>query len=352
MNPGENLVGQVVNGEWIVEAKVDLSEARSTGGFFSIPYAVRHKETGQRAFLKLLDVVKAIQRYTDHGLSLAETLNRITSGHLFEVHLMETCGARRLSRVVRALDHGEVNLDVPFFGTIAFPFLVFELGDGDTHKLLTTMSRVDQAWWFHTLHQVATGLKQLHGIEIAHQDVKGSNVVFFGAANAKLADLGRAVQKGKQSLNDQRAIRGDGTHAPPEYHYGYTPPDWDERHLATDLYLLGSLAFAFYSGVSMTLALFAQLPPELLPTHIGIKFNEALPALIHAFGSTLQALGKSVDPVLREKLIPTIRYLCHPDPSLRGHPKDHEMLHGNRFSVERFISAFHRLAVTAQTQLK
>src|SRR5437762_748778 len=98
MNPGENLVGQTINGRWIVDAKVDLQETKSTGGFFSIPYAVRDRETGQRAFLKLLDVVKAIQRYTDHGLSLAETLNRITSGHLFEVHLMEICRTRRLSK--------------------------------------------------------------------------------------------------------------------------------------------------------------------------------------------------------------------------------------------------------------
>jgi eukaryotic-like serine/threonine-protein kinase len=115
---------------------------------------------------------------------------------------------------------------------------------------------------------------------------------------------------------------------------------------------LGSLAFAFYSGVSMTLALFDRLPPELLPTRVGITFEEALPALNHAFGSILQALSESVDPALRDMLIPIVRYLCHPDPSQRGHPKNHQMVYGNRFSVERFISAFRRLAVTAQTQVK
>jgi serine/threonine protein kinase len=352
MDPGHDLVGHTINNRWVVDSKIDLHEAKSTGGFFSIPYAVHDKDTGQKAFLKLLDVVKAIQRYTDHGLSLAETLNRITSGHLFEVHLMEVCGERRLSRVVLALDHGEVNLDVPFFGTIAFPFLVFELGDGDTHKLLTTMVKADQAWWLRTLHQVATALRQLHGEDIAHQDVKGSNVVFFGNANAKLADLGRAVQRGRQSLNDERRMRGDGTHAPPEYHYGYSPTDWEEKHLATDLYLLGSLAFTFYSGISMTFALLSYLPPELLPIRGSTTFREALPALNHAFGRILQSLKENVDPLIADTLVSTISYLCHPDPTKRGHPKNHQLLHASRFSVERFISTFDRLATTAETYLK
>jgi serine/threonine protein kinase len=352
VNPGENLVGKVINDRWVVDAKIDLGEVNSTGGFFSIPYAVHDKDTKQAAFLKLLDVVKAIQRYTDHGLSLAETLNRITAGHLFEVHLTEICSERRLSRVVKALDHGEVNVDVPFFGTVAFPYLVFELGDGDIHHALAAMAKVDQVWWFDTLHQVAAALQQLHRAEIAHQDLKGSNVIFFGNKDVKLADLGRAVQKGTQSLNDERMIRGDGVHAPPEHHYGYSPTEWAERHLATDLYLLGSLAFSLYAGVSMTFALWSRMPPELLPTRNGITFTQALPALNHAFGSIIQDLNAALDPSLRDIVIPAITYLCHPDPSERGHPKNHKVLHGNRFSLERFVSIFHRLAITARTNLK
>jgi hypothetical protein len=153
------------------------------------------------------------------------------------------------------------------------------------------------------------------------------------------------------SLNDERLLRGDGTHAPPEYHYNFTPPDWDERHLATDLYLLGSLVFSFYMGVSMTLAIMVRLPPELLPMRYGGTFPDLLPALQHAFGGVLDDFAKTVPASLRDVMVPTIRLLCHPDPSQRGHPKSHKMVHGNKFSVERFISIFNRMAVIAEGEV-
>lgn len=59
-----------------------------------------------------------------------------------------------------------------------------------------------------TLHQVAVGIQELHRAKIAHQDVKRSNVVFFGEQrdSVKLIDLGRAVKRDRPSRNDQRVV--------------------------------------------------------------------------------------------------------------------------------------------------
>jgi eukaryotic-like serine/threonine-protein kinase len=351
-NPAENLTGQILNHKWIVEERIKLKDTGSTGGFFSIPYRLKHVETGQRAFMKVLDVVKAIRRYGDDGFGVAETLSRVGSAHLFEVMLMQACDEKRLNKVVRALDSGELQLEIVPLGKIGFPFLIFELADGDTHRAIQIFDKIDVAWWFHTLHQVAIGLQQLHGIEIAHQDLKASNVVFFGERNPKITDLGRAVRKGFNSLNDKRFFAGDASHAPPEYSYGYSPAEWSEKHLSTDLYLLGSLAFIFFGKMPMTYAVFSRTPPELLPQNYHGKYEDIIPVLTSGLGKVLVETGPLVPESIRDLFLATIYQLCHPDPAKRGHPQNHKIVHGQKYSVERFVSGFRRMALTAEMQIK
>src|SRR4051812_883829 len=98
VNGAENLVGHTVKDHWLVEERINLQDAGSTGGFFSIPYRIKNITTGQRAFMKVLDVIKAIRRYGDEGVSVAETLSRVGGAHLFEVMLMQACDAKRLNK--------------------------------------------------------------------------------------------------------------------------------------------------------------------------------------------------------------------------------------------------------------
>jgi len=41
---------------------------------------------------------------------------------------------------------------------------------------MDTAQDLELTWIFRTLHNIATGLKQLHGQEIAHQDLKPSSL--------------------------------------------------------------------------------------------------------------------------------------------------------------------------------
>ena len=87
------------------------------------------------------------------------------------------CEKERLRKVVRSLGAGEIPYDIPMLGEIGFPYVIFELGDGYTHSLLKDMGKMDIIWWLSSLHQAAVGIRQPHKVDVAHQDMKPSNLI-------------------------------------------------------------------------------------------------------------------------------------------------------------------------------
>ena len=189
----------------------------------------------------------------------------MTSAYNFEADLLATCS--RMDRVVRALDRGEITIEgaeiVP-----AVAYLIFEEADGDIRSALDELgSSFDYAWACRMLHHAATGLWQMHGAEMAHQDVKPSNVLTFGRGLSKLGDLGRASLRGATAPHDELDCAGDHTYAPPELLYRQVSPDWRARRQACDLYLLGSLTLFVFSGATMTAAILTFLDDGQYPAN-------------------------------------------------------------------------------------
>ena len=340
------LPGQTINGRWKVGAASGTTDPNATGGFFSRTFYCTDVTTGKPVFLKVVDVFKAITRYNG-TMPIAEILVKIGQEHKFESNLMEECKEARLRRVVIALDSGDTTIP-GYSGPVMF--LVFELAKGDTHKIkdetpALAIQRNSDKWWLDTLHCVATGLFQLHGKLIAHQDVKPSNILFFTELDAKIADLGRAVKKDKPNGNQLKS--GDINHSPPEIYYGMRPSEWGVRYLAVDLYMLGNLLyFHFSGGLTMTNALFSRLEPTFGP-HTGVSFKDALPALEEAFGRVIVDFRDNRVNHLPVKaadgLTDVLIQLCQPNPEKRGHPRDHAIKHGPRYSTQRYISRFNAI---------
>ena len=183
-------------------------------------------------------------------------------------------------------------------------------------------------------------MQQLHKGNIAHQDIKRSNVVLFGEENAKLTDLGRAVMKDTPSRNNDRVIPCQLGNSPPELLYGHRIADWGQVHFSTDLYMLGNLAYTLFYDITITARLMTLLPEELRCGRYTGNYQDVLPALQHSLGIIISEIGDEVPEAIREDYKTVIRLLCNPDPATRGHPKDHAQLHGRKYSAERFISAF------------
>ena len=344
--PSGQLLGQTLRGGWNVVELLPRPE-HLTGGHFSHSYRVQ-SPNGSFAFLKAMDVMKAFE--TDDALV---ALHKLTSEHLFERRVLDKCKNRRLSKVVRVLDGGEVDLPGRHFSQRVF-YLIFELARRDLRTVQSSDRQMSLAWGLRVLHQIAVALEQLHSIGIAHQDVKPSNVLLFAPTNSdpvKLADLGRAADRSATSPHDDFDFSGDRTYAPPELLYGQVDSDWNVRRVACDLYLLGSMTAYILCGVSMTHELMSRLSLPHRPTALGglwtASYAEVFPYVQTAFTEIVRTMYADTERNFIPDAVRAIRHLCDPDPTLRGHPKNLDT-GVRRYSVDRYVSLFDRLAQRAK----
>jgi serine/threonine protein kinase len=334
-NPAEQLKGLVLDGDWKVLAKAERSE-NATGGCFSCGYVVESGD-GTQGYLKALDYSGALA-----GPDPALALEAMTQAFNFERTLCDKCRDTGLRRVVSAITDGKVFVDRQNPMSVV-QYLIFELADGDIRRHMDTLERFDLAWALRTLHHVATGLRELHMVGIAHQDLKPSNVLVFKRVGSKVADLGRASYKGAVGPCDHLDVAGDRNYAPPELLYKYVMSDWAQRRFGCDAYHLGSLAVFLFARACMTSLLLASLAPEYHWRTWAGSFDEVLPYLRDAFGIAIDVFSQDVHNDIREQMTSIVRELCDPDPRVRGHPHDRAGK-GNPYSLERFVSAFNLLA--------
>jgi len=229
-------------------------------------------------------------------------------------------------------------------------YLIFELADGDVRWFLDSSDAADVAWKLRSLHDIATALMQLHGQGIAHQDLKPSNVLVFSDASSRVGDLGRGIKRGQPAPHEQMIIAGHHAYAPPELHYGSVAQDWQRYRLGCDLYQLGSMALFLFESVTATPAIFGALAQEYQPTAWSGPYQDVLPHLRDAFNRVFAAPLFSDLPSIGDKLLQTVRQLCDPDPSLRGHPRTRAQP-GNPLGLERFVTAFDLMSKRAEIAL-
>jgi serine/threonine protein kinase len=339
--PAYKLEGLTLAGGWKVGEMHRPEDA--TGGKYSVCYHV--ERNGQKAFLKALDFSKATSEE-----DVPRAIQALTEAYNFERELLNKCRERGMDRVVRPLEDGKVKVDGSILGTVYY--LVLEWADRDVRTQLEVFRAIDRAWKLRSLHHIATGLHQLHTAGIAHQDAKPSNVLVFGKEDiSKVADLGRAALKGIVGPADSAKIPGTRAYAPPELQYDYYDPEWNRRRFGTDIYLLGSMAMFFFSGLSATAGLFAQLAPQYHPTVWAGNFQEVLPYVRNAFGDSIHAFGEPLTIDIRDRLTTAVKQLCEPDPALRGHPLNRRGIGANQYSLERYIALFDVLAKKAEIDL-
>lgn len=337
----ERLSGLSLDGGWIVQEALPRPVG-TTGGMFSVGYRVIDSQGG-RAFLKALDYSAALA-----SPDPARELQALTSAYNFERDLLRQCRDKRMTRIVRVVADGSVTVGANAADRVQY--LIFELAEADARRLLATANAFDLAWALRALHHAATGLQQLHGAGIAHQDLKPSNLLVFTDQSAKLADLGCAAVRGGGAPRESLRVPGDLGYAPPELLYGYESPDWNCRRQGCDLYLLGSMLGFFVSGIGVTAAINARLADGHRWQSWGGEYSDVLPYVKAAFADVLREFAASLSSELRDELRLTLAELCEPDPEVRGLPSQ-ALGRRNRYSVARYVSRFDYLAGRAELQL-
>lgn len=327
----QNLLGLELQGGWKVIELIEKVPGQS-GSFFSVCYKIERE--GEIFFLKAFDFTK-FQELAHGGRRAVDIMTDMLNAHRYERDLSLLCKDRHLDKIVTVKDAGEVLVNGHTYPLV--PYLIFDLADGDVRKRMLFSDDLDIAWRLKSLHNIAVGLKQLHSIDVSHQDLKPSNVLLYGE-ESKIADIGRSQCKNIMSPYDGIPFTGDSNYAPPEILYGFYNPDWRTRTYSADTYLLGSMIVFYFSGISMTALLRNNMLDELSWDFWTGSFDEVKEYLLDGFQKGLKEFSNTIrNEELRFQLVQMVEQLCHPFPERRGHPKD---LNSNyaKYSLDRYVT--------------
>lgn len=346
ITPADKLTGLVLNDRWNVGDSIK-PKPDDTGGNFSVCYQCIDNNDGSKGFLKAMDYTSALL-----SPDPAKALQIQTSIYNFERDLLDRC--KGMSRVVTALDHGSINLDPTAVGNVV-EFIVFELAETTVRSEIVGAQRPPLAWCLRILHNTFSGVRQLHSKDISHQDIKPSNILQEKDGSAKVADLGRAVTPDTTVAYGEFQWPGARHYAPPEIAYNSIDPDFRNRRISSDLYLLGSFVVSVFTGKNINEWLVAELPPHLLPKFWGGSYTDpyssALPYVTTAYETALSKIEQDigVDPELMLEVVKLIRELCSPLPSKRGDPDTHRLAgpNGNKYALDRYLARIDRHIIAA-----
>lgn len=315
INPTLTVQGE--NATWRVLRLVSRGD-NATGSNFSTGYVVSDQE-GKEYYLKAVDLPRVIQFAPSYRESPVAALNEATKAFLYEARISDYCRSGGAHRVVCAVDHGELLLD-PRRPMDLVPFLVFELADGDIRAVSVRTNWIDFEWIFRVLRDTATGIRQLHKLNVAHQDIKPSNVMCF-EHRARIGDLGRVVCSSlPESVFREPRFTGDNNYAAPEVTYFVQPTSWSEMYRG-DIYMLGGIAAYLVASINVTSALtnlVERIDGDYSPWVWRGSYDAILPMLVSVFPQVISSITSAVPPPLQVRFERLLTVLCHPDPKRRN----------------------------------
>jgi serine/threonine protein kinase len=359
--PAAFLVGRDLVGGWRVMRRISTGPG-GTGGTFSVGYEIEGIDedgnpTSEIAFLKALDYSK----WPKFGETAVSAIALMTEAFQFEVELVEVCAKRGMKNVVRGIGSGTVNVGDGLIPQV--DYIIFEKAKGDIRQHIDSLSSFDCAWSLRVLHNVTSGLAQLHRAEVFHQDIKPSNIMIYPEAHSneqsRIGDLGRASRTGRPARHDAFQVKGDPLYAPPENLYNFALGEVTRERLAADTYLLGSMAVFMFTKCGVTERLLERLHPAFRPPTYGGTwggtFEQVLPHLRDAHNEVMEEFYGRIDSkipqALRDEITLTTRQLCDPDPRMRGVPKKRSTAL-QQYSMEIYTSRFDFLSAKANIELK
>lgn len=348
-NPAEHLVNLTLGSGWKVIEKFHR-EKSSHYGCYSTSYIV--EKDGKQAWLKAFDLHEAERVSVDNLIIIEQVIKSFN----YERAILEECKGKKLKNVVQFIEADAIELQG--FRHPDVYFIILEKGNKNVKDEMADLIRIDYAWCFRTLHQIANGINQLHTINIAHQDIKPSNVVSFNGKLKKITDLGSAHSQNQNPTSIpskfEDPIVGTSLYAPPELLYGEVNHSWDIRRKACDMYNLGSLAVFLLIKRHMTPLIKTHLHYTLHwdRNHNFGNYRSVVEFVVQAFERALIEVSDEIEDIyLRQNIIPIIRQLCYPVPEVRGHPRSILEL-GSNYSLQRYVSIFDRIAKHYEYNLK
>ena len=339
------LTGVTIPGGWLLKERY-VKEKKDDRRQFSVQYLA--EKDGKEYFVKVIYIEKALKGcdLTD----MTKILEQQLAAFNYEKELLERCRDRSLSKIVRvieasAIPSGELTV-------FPIPFLVFEKADGDVRKYIKFQDEVDFAWKLKSLHDIATGIEQLHTMQVIHQNLKPSKILQF-KKDSKISDIGKSKTFTGTGFNDENLLNGDMAYAPLEMLPQFTflrPTEWLDMNLATDSYELGNLMTFYFSGMNMTGMLIERL------NKIGMTSrttNMEMKAYLDiCYDDCIETIKKEIEyEEFRDDIGQMIFELCNPDPNKRNDPKTLRE-RGSNFVLRRYITKLDLLQGKAELRIR
>ena len=342
-NPlAENLKDFVINNKWKVTEKFERQN-NDTGGMFSIGYEVKNKK-GEKAFLKAFNFKDVFKDKKNMML----ILNHFNKKYNYEKEILEKCFNKKLKHIVNILDAGTISKDGYI---VPVPYLIFEMADKSLRGRINEINKkIDILWNLKCIHQVAVALQEIHKIDIAHLDLKPSNILIFDNKTSKLTDFGRSSLKtspNKPYYDLNGKVEGDRTYSPIERLYGVNDGDWYEIKIGTDFYLLGSFIFQMFTGYGITVAVMENLDPQFNWKIWRGNYNDVYSYIVEAYTNVMekfeQILKKYMDEKNRQEIINIVNEMCNPNRAKRGDPQIIKRKQKEKYELQRYITRIDRI---------
>lgn len=172
-------------------------------------------------------------------------------------------------------------------GARPLPILVMELVEGVTLERMLASRTFDMKKCLKVLDDVLTGLEAMHGVGLAHLDLKPSNVLLRRGEQGVLVDFGLAGRKVRLGC-------GTGPYGAPEV-WGVMPESGSAPPDKADIYSFGCLAFEMLTGKTLF-----DAPNEVTQITMHVSHD--------GFPLPMRALiaNPEIGP-LAELLVPTLR---------------------------------------------
>lgn len=339
--PAEKLAGTLLNEKWMVADRL-MRDSGDDEASRCACYRAIAVGSGRAAFVKAYDFKH------DEFAGDTERLQKLVSEFNNERRVHELCKSRRLSRVTQIFDHGVVKIEGE-----PVHYIVCEYADRSLRNYHPPGELDVPAWERLTaLRQTASALVQLHGIGVAHQDVKPSNAVYFEDGRIKITDMGSSSCIHLPSPpHDEQPYAGQLSYAPYELLYdqnanGSSP--WQRRRYGCDVFLLGNLIFTSFAGGSLTTLAMHGVPDQLKPDNFTGPYREVMPDFIAAHNLLIEPVLTEMAPhSIAAPLSALVASLCHPDPIQRGLGRCGHS--GERsYEMHRAVSVLNCLAIKAK----
>ncbi|MHB2015723.1 MAG: protein kinase domain-containing protein [Candidatus Xenobia bacterium] len=206
-----------------------------------------HQDTGLTLVGKTVGDYQVLGRLGEGGFSDVYRVAHTTYGDAFALKLLRSSDAELLRRFQREMEIG-VTLHHPnlvrIFATgeyFGHPYLVMELLEGMTLRVLLEERRLPLPRLVHIFTQICEGLSCAHRSGVVHRDLKPENVMLLADDNVRVLDFGVARLMQGTRLTESTASLGTLTYMSPEHVN-------NEVSTQSDLYSVGVMLFEAVSG--------------------------------------------------------------------------------------------------------